>query len=93
MNQPTAISAEQKMLEKATATYVAQLKSFLGDNVKATIQISGVPLSKLGLIAENLNDEYGDKVEIRSTTFLSKTIRYIYCSFKGEGWEVDDISV
>ena len=87
-------SAEQRMIERATAEFISKLRVVLGTNTKSTIQISGVSLSKLATIAEFLKDEEQEPVKIKSRkSFLGNAdINYIYHSIKGAGYEIEEIS-
>jgi len=92
MNQELK-SAEQKMIEQATTTYAAKLKSFLGDDVKVAVVISGARLDKMGAIAEHLRDYEGDVIKIRlCEPDYSPPYNYIHRPIKGDGWEIEEIS-
>jgi len=86
-------SAEQRMIERATAEYISKLRVVLGQNAKATISIEGLPVSKLGIIAEFLTDEEGERVPIKAypSTFRQNK-NYIYHSIKGDGYDIEQLS-
>lgn len=86
-------SAEQRMIERATAEYISKLRAVLGNKAAAAITINGVPLSKLGTIAEFLTDEEGESVPVKvyKSGFM-KTKNYIHHSIKGDGYEIEEIS-
>lgn len=85
-------SAEQRMIEAATAEYASKLKSVLGQKASAVIQIEGVPISKIATIADFLRDEEGEAVKIKSFKSFSGTKNYINQSLKGEGYTIEQIS-
>ena len=81
------------MVERATAEYVSKLRAVLGNNTSANIQIEGVPLSKIGIIAEFLYDEEGEGVKIKSrNSIIRGNVNYIHHTIKGEGFSIEEIS-
>lgn len=83
-------SAEQRMIEKATAEYASKLKAILGDKASARISIDGVPLSKIATIAEFMRDDEGEKMEI--TKHNKHNVLYLHDNqIKADGYEVEYI--
>lgn len=86
-------SAEQRMIERATAEYISKLRAVLGNKAAAHIQISGTPLSKLGVIAEFLTDDEGENVKIKQANSPINGVKnYIWHAIKGEGYQIEEIS-
>lgn len=81
------------MVERATAEYVSKLRAVLGNNTTANIQIEGVPLSKIGIIAEFLYDEEGERAKIKCLkSIIRGDVNYIHHTIKGEGFSIEEIS-
>lgn len=81
------------MVERATAEYVSKLRAVLGNKASVNIQIEGVPLSKIGTIAEFLYDEEGQRAKIKSrNSIIRGNVNYIYHTLKGEGFSIEEIS-
>jgi hypothetical protein len=86
-------SAEQRLMERATEEYISKLRAFLGAQTSATIIIEGVPVYKLGVIAEFLKDEEGRPVKIRlAKSLISGERNFILHTIKGDGYQIEQIS-
>lgn len=87
------VSSEQRMIERATAEYISKLRAILGKSASATLTIQGVPLSKLGIIAEFLENEEEEPIKIkRYKPSFGDERNYIYHSIKGDGFCIEEIS-
>jgi len=81
-------SAEQKVIEMATAEYISRLRALLGANAQIKVSISGVPKSKLGNIAECAMIN----IKNRFCMFEETDTNYIRKPFAGEGYSIEEIS-
>lgn len=86
-------SAEQQMLERASADYASKLRFILGRGAKVVIQIEGIGLVKVSTIAEFLTDEEGNSVQLqKSDSLLSEGEVFIHHNIQGEGYCIERIA-
>lgn len=83
-------SAEQRMIEKATAEYVSKLQAIAGKDVKAIIQLEGFPFSKIAVITEFLDSQEDEPIEIKVSSLNQRSI--FPSAMKGNGFDIDRIS-
>lgn len=86
-------SAEQRMLEKATAEYAAKCASILNCKVKVTVQIDGLTYQKLTYLQSFMQDEEGEMPTLHTNGSLVNGKYFsINTDIAGEGYEIDSLS-
>ena len=86
----TLKSAEQRMIEKAAHEFAEKLRAIFQVPVKAEIEITGVPLSKIAHIAEFMKD---DDVSIHFIDNVSRGRKhYINPGIRTEIFRITSIS-
>jgi len=86
-------SAEIQRIENSCALFVKQLREVLGDKANVEIFVTGVDRYTMEAIAKEVADDEGDLIKVENTKdYLDETVHYIRPHFKGEGFELPQIS-
>ena len=89
MAEVTVKSAEQKLIEAKTAAYLDGLRKVLNcDNIKINVEIEGMPLNKIGHMAECA----GLRIRERKDLIDFTTQNYLREPFTGNGYTITEIS-
>lgn len=80
-------SEEQKVTEMAISQFVSIMQSVYGKNAEVKVTISGVPLSKLGSMAECQSWVIENRIDM-----LDNIEHYIRKPFSGKGYSIEEIS-
>ena len=86
-------SAEIQRIENSCALFVKQLREVLGDKANVEMYVTGVDRYTMEAISKEVTDDEGDLINVESMeNIFSETVHYIRPHFKGEGFELPQIS-
>jgi len=86
-------SAEIQKIENSCELFVKLLREVLGSNAKVEILVTDVDCYTMEAISKEVTDDENDLIKVESMdNIFSKKVHYIRPHFKGEGWELPQIS-